>query len=172
MSSQRFNNLPHLDLAGHYQFVTFRTHDSIDDYLKKIAQETTDPRRRQYRIDQHLDHSSDGAYLHGEVLTYLRDYLLEQHGKLYDLVCFSIMPNHVHILFNQKRNLSTTLKIIKGSTAHAINTILNRKGTFWESSYYDKAIRNEDHFVQTYEYIKNNPLKAGLDRERFVSVYE
>ena len=28
--------LPHIDMVEHYQFVTFRTHDSLDDYVKKI----------------------------------------------------------------------------------------------------------------------------------------
>lgn len=33
--AQKFNNLPHVDMIGYYQFVTFRTFDSIDDFFKK-----------------------------------------------------------------------------------------------------------------------------------------
>jgi len=31
-----YKKLPHIDTFNHYQFVTFRTYDSLDDYLKKI----------------------------------------------------------------------------------------------------------------------------------------
>ena len=32
---KKHNNLPHIDLLGYYQFVTFRTFDSVDDFLKR-----------------------------------------------------------------------------------------------------------------------------------------
>jgi len=31
-------HLPHLDIENHYQFLTFRTRDSVDGYLTKLAQ--------------------------------------------------------------------------------------------------------------------------------------
>ncbi len=48
-----------------------------------------------------------------------------------------------------------------------------RKGHFWEKSYFDKAIRDADHFNIDYEYIKNNASKANLkDKDlRFYGIY-
>ncbi len=57
-----FKHLAHIDLAGHYQFVTFRTADSVDSFLKKIAQTNLANNKKQFAIDQHLDKSHHGAY--------------------------------------------------------------------------------------------------------------
>jgi REP element-mobilizing transposase RayT len=166
--------LPHVDLEGYYQFVTFRTHDSIDDYLKRISDdESISVRLREYKIDEYLDNSSRGAYLDGEVLDYLRDFFIGKDEDLYGLVAFAIMPNHVHILFKQQGSLSKTMQILKGSSSIAINRLLNRKGKFWEVNYYDRAIRNEKHFFTVYDYIQNNPIKANLRdaKNRFYGIY-
>ena len=165
-------NLPHIDITGHYQFVTFRTYESIDDYLKKFDLKFDEAPKRQYRIDRYLDTSPKGAYLNGEILEITKDFLIQKNGEVYELVSFCVMPNHVHILFKQKDELARTMRILKGGSARLINQKLGRTGKFWENDYYDKAIRNQHHFQITYEYIRNNPLKAGLDLERFYSVFE
>ena len=166
--------LPHVDLIGYYQFVTFRTHDSIDDYLKRVRNEDISSREKEYKIDQYIDLSTKGCYLNGDVLEYLKEFFISKDKSFYDLVSFTVMPNHVHILFKQNEELQKIMKILKGSTSFNINKILERKGTFWEENYYDKVIRDEAHFDTVYEYIKNNPIKAELKdyKERFYSVYE
>jgi len=169
---KKFNNLPHIDMMGYYQFVTFRTHDSIDEFLKKIQNEDVDTKIKQYKIDTYVDSSKNGSYLNDEILEYLKKFFLSYDGKLYDLVAFCIMSNHIHILFKQKDDLKKIVKILKGSSSNFINKLLNKKGQFWESGYFDKAIRDEKHFMVTYEYIKNNPLKVGLGLDRFYGIYE
>ncbi len=167
-------NLPHIDLKGHYQFVTFRTHDSIDDFLKRLSAENLSANIRQYKIDKYLDHSSNGCYLNTEALILLKSFFLEKDKELYELIAFSVMPNHVHILFKQYEELAKIMQLLKGSSAYQLNRLLERKGKFWEDGYYDKLIRNEDHFSMTYEYIKYNAVKAGLtdSKERFYGIYE
>ncbi len=66
-------NLPHIDLDGHYQFITFRTLDSVDSFLKKLALNDLPNNKKQLAIDQYLDQSCNGAYLNGEVITLLRN---------------------------------------------------------------------------------------------------
>ena len=161
LPSKKHSHLPHIDIEGYYQFVTFRTFDSVDDYLRKIAGTDLSNRQKQYSIDRHLDSSQNGSYLNGFVLDYLSHFLKEQDKKLYQLIAFCIMPNHVHLLFKPFDKLSKVMQQIKGITAKNINTMLNKKGKFWASDYYDKAIRDENHFYTTYEYIKNNPFKLG-----------
>ena len=121
-----------------------------------------------------MDRSSKGVYLNGDVLKYLYRYFIDQDKILYDLVAFTIMPNHVHILFKQISELPTIMKRIKGATAFAINKILDRKGRFWEENYYDRLIRDDTHFVKVYDYIKYNAVKANLKdaEERFYGIYE
>ena len=91
-------NLPHADLIGYYQFLTFRTHDSIDDFLIRLSFENISTSLKQDKADEYLDNSPKGAYLYGDVLVYLKQFLLEKDGELYELVAFSVMPNHLHIL--------------------------------------------------------------------------
>jgi REP element-mobilizing transposase RayT len=169
---KKFSNLPHIDTIGHYQFITFRTHDSIDDFLKKLSDENIKTELKQYKMDKYTDSSLSGCYLNGELLEYLKNFFLKQNSLLYELVAFCIMPNHVHMLLKQKIELAKMMKQIKGSSANSLNKLLHKKGKFWESGYYDKGIRDERHLMLTYEYIKNNPLKVGLEKERFFGIYE
>ena len=169
---RRFLSLPHIDMIGYYQFITFRTFDSIDDFLKRLAQEDIQSNKKQYKIDSYLDNSSNGCYLNGDVLNYLKSFFIEKDKNLYELIAFCIMPNHIHIFFKQNIALDKIMKSLKGSSSNAINKLLEKKGKFWENGYYDKAIRDKKHFITTYEYIKNNPLKVGLSSARFYGVYE
>ena len=168
-----YKKLPHIDTIDAYQFVTIRTQDSLDSYLKKLESLDIPNARKQVQVDRYLDNSEKGCYFNGEVLVYFRSFLRSLDKDLYDLVAFSIMPNHLHILFCQKEPLAKTMKRVKGISASEINKMLNRKGKFWVSGYYDKAIRDEKHFDTVYRYIRNNPLKAGLEDvdERFYSIY-
>lgn len=166
-------HLPHIDMVGYYQFVTFRTHDSIDDFLKRISKEDISNSLKQYKVDKYLDTSHKGAYLNGEVVQWFKSFLLSKDGILYNLVAFSIMPNHLHLLFKQKENIATTIKIVKGASAFEINKILNRKGTLWGKGYFDKGIRDQEHFDVVYNYIAHNAEKANLSdaKERFHGIY-
>jgi len=174
----KFKHLPHLNLDNHYQFITFRTHDSTDPFLKKLAAQKINNRKKQMSIDDHLDHSNIGCYLNGSCQNYLAEYIKDKDSELFELVAFCIMPNHVHILCKPLVHLSKMMKQIKGVTAKRINELLEKKGKFWSSDYYDKAIRDEDHFRIVYRYIKNNPLKlvvkeaASEHSQRFYGIYE
>jgi len=98
LQKNRYSHLPHIDINGYYQFITFRTHDSIDEYLKKLFATNLENRKKQYQMDEHLDGSLNGAYLNGDILKYLYDFLKSKDGILYDLVAFVIMNNHIHLL--------------------------------------------------------------------------
>ncbi|OQK16287.1 hypothetical protein AU255_14445 [Methyloprofundus sedimenti] len=65
-------------------------------------------------------------------------------------------------------------KRIKGGSALLVNKYLARHGKLWERDYFDKVIRDERHFVLTYNYIRNNAVKADLKdaQQRFYGIYE
>ncbi len=158
----RFQHLPHIDLVGYYQFVTFRTFDSVDEFIRKWDfSPAISNKEKQQKIDEYLDISTNGAYLQDGVLEWLFEFLLQQDKKLYELVALAIMNNHVHILFKPLQSLSKVMQMIKGVSAKKINELLGKNGRFWADDYYDKAIRDEKHFWVVYEYIKNNPLKIS-----------
>jgi len=167
-------NLPHIDQKSYYQFITFRTKDSTDTYIKKLLDiNNLTTKSKQYKIDSYLDNSSSGAYLNGDIVELSKNYLLTLNKDLCEIIAFTIMPNHIHILLLQHDDLSKIVQQIKGALSFLINKKLNRTGTLWQKDYFDKAIRDQKHFDLTYLYIKNNALKTKLQdaEHRFYGIY-
>lgn len=90
--------------------------------------------------------------------------ILHLDGQRYDLHAWVVMPNHVHVLFSPlpTSTLAAVAHSLKSFTAKAANRLLGRTGPFWQREYYDRAIRNLDHFRAERAYIEANPLKARL----------
>ena len=170
---QKHTKLPHIDAFGYYQFLTFRTNESVDAYVSKLLDDTElTSGLKQYKIDDYLDTSKNGAYLNDDILEYMYDFLIQNDKIIYELVSFVVMPNHIHVLFKQIKPISDTVKVLKAKSAKDINALLKKSGKFWASDYYDKVIRDEKHFEKVYNYIQNNALKAGLDiKSRYYSIY-
>ena len=96
--------------------------------------------------------------------------------KEFDLLAFTIMPNHVHLVYSTvgrnniptnvgSRNNIPTYKILqslKRHTARKANLILHRGGAFWQEESYDHVIRDGEELERTIWYVLNNPVKAGL----------
>ena len=138
--------------------------------------------RKQFftQYDQLLDTIEDGpAYLLNEhIAQVVCDELHRFDGQFYNLIAYTVMSNHVHILIDTSfqvqeinnteelsenyTNLDQIMKRIKGPTAVYSNRILNRKGQFWERESYDMYIRNEKMKNNVIAYILNNPVKAGI----------
>jgi hypothetical protein len=53
----------------------------------------------------------------------------------------------------------------KRFTARKANSEIGRTGAFWQDDYWDRFIRNDDHFTATEIYVDLNPVKAGLVEE-------
>jgi len=170
----RHRKLPHIDLPKYLQFVTFRTAESLDPYLKNLHAQNLPGGKKQLLADRHLDRSKHGAHLYVEALKVYRNVLHAEDGKSYDLIAYAIMPNYLHLLFRQKTDLPTIVRRIKAKSALEINKLLGRSGAFWAKDYYDRAVRDEKHLQIVYDYIMNNLLKAGLSdaSERIYSVYD
>jgi putative DNA methylase len=90
--------------------------------------------------------------------------LLHFDGLRYRLIAWVVMPNHVHVLIETipGHALSDIIHSSKSFTAKAANRILKRTGVFWEQEYFDRVIRDENHFWNAVSYIQENPVKAGL----------
>ncbi|MFT6985465.1 MAG: putative transposase [Psychromonas sp.] len=168
-------SLFHIDQINTIQFVTFRTQESIADYLQKnitgIERSTSELQLKQ---DDFLDNSSAGALLNGELITQLLAFFKSKNTIYYHLIAVSIMPNHVHLLFKQILPLVNIMQKTKGASAFLVNKYCQRKGILWDRGYFDKVVRTERQFQITYQYIKNNALKAGLKdaKQRFYGIYE
>lgn len=100
----------------------------------------------------------------------VRESLHYRDGKVYDLIAYSIMPNHLHILFTPLQKdgipipLTKIMQSLKRHTARQANQILGRQGAFWQAESYDHAVRNTKELERIIQYILYNPVKAGLAR--------
>jgi REP element-mobilizing transposase RayT len=129
--------LPHYQNASGALFVTFRTFSNL--ILSDAAR------------DQMMRHC------------------LYDNGKRIYLSAAVVMPTHVHLLFWALRDragwpypLVDILQALKSSSAHTLNKLLHRAGPFWDEESLDHVLRSDESWQQKREYIRQNPVKAGL----------
>jgi len=78
-----------------------------------------------------------------------------------------IMPNHIHFLLEPKAadhaaSLRETVRHLKGRAARRANQLLERAGAFWQRDWFDRWMRDETETAKVVDYIRLNPVKAGL----------
>ncbi|MDP2174023.1 MAG: transposase [Candidatus Cloacimonadaceae bacterium] len=95
------------------------------------------------------------------------------NDRLYELHAYCVMSNHVHLMIKPlKENsgmwhkTSEIVKKIKTYSAKEINKVMNHSGTLWAHEYFDRFIRSPKHYYHEVEYILDNPVKAGLVKDR------
>jgi REP element-mobilizing transposase RayT len=83
------------------------------------------------------------------------------------------MPNHVHLIVSIEAgsDLAPEVSAWKSISARRINRHLGRSGTLWQPDYFDRLLRDEDHFRNCVHYLRSNPFKAHL-REGEFELYE
>ena len=170
--------MPHFDSHHAIQHVTFRLADSISaSVLERFKQElkSLPPRQqeseRRQRIESWLDAGHGSCILQNqEAACLMRDTLLQFDGERYILYSWVIMPNHVHVLFQQREDwtMSRIVASWKSYTGKRLMPMLRdikgheKANRVWYREYWDRFIRDERHFRATILYIQNNPVKAGL----------
>jgi REP element-mobilizing transposase RayT len=61
--------------------------------------------------------------------------------------------------------LGAIVRSWKVFTAKVINKEFGRHGSLWHEDYFDRFIRDDEHFGRVITYIEYNPVKAGLAKE-------
>ncbi|TGE25987.1 hypothetical protein E5K00_12580 [Hymenobacter aquaticus] len=172
-------NLPHLLPPGETVFVTFRLADSLPDgVLEQLREEyqhqepneeASYVRQKRYfgKFDALLDHTASGPM-------WLREAAIGQlvakalhffNGRAYSLICYCVMPNHVHLVATIAEAgvpMLRALQSIKAYTARRANKHLNRTGQFWHRESYDHVVRNVPEMQHIIVYTLENPVRAGL----------
>ena len=164
--------LPHFDGRAIPQFVTFHLADSVPmKVIQRWREELKSAKSEQEkvilqkRIERYLDQGYGESLLKiPPVAKMVQDALLKFDGARYRLFAWVVMPNHVHSLIArfEEYALKDILHSLKSFSAHEANKILLRQGQFWIEDYFDRYIRNQEHFEKTMRYIENNPVKARL----------
>jgi REP element-mobilizing transposase RayT len=129
-------NLPHWQLPGSTYFITFRLKSGIiSDDERKIVLDTI----------KHF------------------------HKIRYWVTATVVMPDHIHLILkpvvsesNAEFSLSKVLQGIKGFSAREINKTRGTKGALWQDESFDRIIRDNDEYLEKWNYIRGNPVKDGL----------
>lgn len=178
-------NLPHWRVAGRPYFLTFRLKGSLpramsarlrEEYEQLLSQ-TRDPeeqdsiRRAHFdRLDAILDAATDGP-LHlavpavAEVVVHGIDWLRKK--RHWEIMASVVMPNHVHLLLIEgektKTSLDDDMAKMKEFTGREANRLIKRTGRpFWTPECFDHWTRTAEKTDAIAEYIRCNPVKAGL----------
>lgn len=181
------SDLPHRNKKGLIQFITFRMADSLpQEVLKQIVieiehygndrRDIVKRKKYQYYLDKGL---GSCALSNQEMTQKVMDALLYHDEEKYNLLAWSIMPNHVHVLIQCITDMARIVQSWKSYTGKwglANNEILNLgldkdAAAFWKSEYWDRFIRDEDHFNDTVRYILNNPVRAHLPEDHVAYLF-
>ena len=77
---------------------------------------------------------------------------------------FCVMGNHIHFVIRPDKgsSLSNIMQWLLGNYAKGWNKVHNVKGHLWGDRFFSKIIRTLRSFMRVFEYICQNPVKAGL----------
>jgi putative transposase len=75
---------------------------------------------------------------------------------------FVLMPDHFHLLITPTLTLERALQLIKGGFSYRARKELRFGGEIWETSYYDRRVRDLQEYDNFRAYIHQNPVKKHL----------
>ncbi len=132
-------HLPHLQRGGSTYFVTFR-----------VRAGQLSPAERDTVMDACFHFHNDRAVVR----------------------LVTVMPDHVHMLITPLErtegnwwSLQDLMHSIKSFTANSINQFRGATGSLWQDEYFDRAIRDADEFIEKWNYMVLNPVRAGLSEK-------
>ena len=130
-------NLPHWQLPGSVYFITWRC----------LTGKTLTPEERTVTLDA----------------------IRYWHGIKWQLYAAVVMPDHVHALAQPLYQptegtfgLAEILHSIKRFSARKVNQGRGVQGSLWQDERFDRIVRDEEEFLEKWQYIRHNPVKAGL----------
>jgi putative transposase len=80
------------------------------------------------------------------------------------LGAYVLMPDHLHvfvIIDDQRLKLSTWIKSLK----NALSKVFREKqisSPDWQKGFFDHVLRSEDSYAEKWNYVRDNPVCAGL----------
>lgn len=183
----RGQQLPHWEVDDGIYFVTFRLGDSIPRTKQRRLSEAYERRSRELvddpdagpedvadfaleffrtRVDGVLDDGGGACHLEEpQVAEMVQNSLQYFDGERYDLLAWSIMPNHAHVVFQKSPEVSLAEVVgsWKSYTAHRAREFVDFGDHFWQSDYYDRLVRTKGELRDSMQYVWSNPERAELE---------
>ena len=75
------------------------------------------------------------------------------------------MPDHVHLFVPPSRQanpIETWVQMWKSVSARVLIRAFSVTAPVWQEDYFDRYLRSTESYVQKWEYVRHNPVRAGL----------
>lgn len=95
---------------------------------------------------------------------FYRDSLYLERQKIVKIVAYCIMPNHFHLILEQKKEngISIFVRNILNSYTRYFNTRHKRKGPLWEGRFKSVLVGTDEQLIHLTRYLHLNPVTAYL----------
>ena len=81
----------------------------------------------------------------------------------FELFCYCLMPNHIHLLLRVKNEpIDKILRRIGSRDVYWYNQKYERVGHLFQDRYKSEPVEDDTYFLTVLRYIIQNPVKAGL----------
>jgi len=125
------------------------------------------PKRLFKKYDALLDKPANRIQflLKDEIMEICKKSLHYYDEKLYKLICYCIMPNHIHLVFDlisEERDIGQIMGSIKKFSGRRANIVLGKQGHFWQAESFDRLVRDDVELYFIIKYVLLNPVKNGF----------
>lgn len=187
------NRMPHWDAQHAIYFLTFNLFDAIPravaDALRAEAQAQLEHIRTSKGFVTSGEHAAINEWLRAKTGEKLDDgrgscfmlnpavgeivanSLMHFDNVRYELLCWCVMPNHVHVVTTPFEPVAEIVHSWKSFSSKRSNAVLRRSGAFWLEDYHDHCVRDSEELSRTIDYVFHNPEAAGLRGWPFVATY-
>jgi putative transposase len=85
----------------------------------------------------------------------------EKHGAY--VGAYVIMPDHIHLFvaLDEAETLSAWMKSLKNFLSKTLRG-QNVSAPHWQKGFFDHVLRSSESYSQKWEYVRENPVRAGL----------
>ncbi len=94
----------------------------------------------------------------------LRNYAIRnmEHGRA--MGYYMIMPDHIHFFVRLKRDgrLSDFVRLLKQDIGKTLNKTIGKRDHYWQPGFFDHLLRHGESYRDKWEYVVQNPVRAGL----------
>lgn len=96
---------------------------------------------------------------------FLEDIEKTKEKYQYDLFCYCLMSNHVHlVIYDKNENISKAIQSLAVSYSSYFNKKYSKVGHLFQNRFLSKNVETREYLVTLCKYIHQNPVKAGISK--------
>jgi putative transposase len=100
-----------------------------------------------------------------DVHSSFRDFAIRARQSNVAVGRYVLMPDHLHLFVSgpAEFRLEQWVRMLKISLGKRLSA-LGLRPTFWQRGFFDHLLRNSESYTEKWEYVRQNPVRAGLVR--------